>query len=233
MKNLFILLILYVIPFLGKSQNVLSDSTSVDSLYREDQFYFSLTYNILTNKPENLSQSGFSSGLHLGFIRDFPINQKRTFAIGVGLGYAVSTFNHNMLISKVGGGNTEFSILDQSDVNYSKNKFSTHTLEFPIELRWRNSSPTNYNFWRIYTGFKMGYVFAHGTKFKGDIGSLKYQDIKEFNQFQYGLTLSFGYNTWNAHFYYALNPIFDNSAKLDGNTIDVSVAKVGLIFYIL
>lgn len=217
----------------GFSQEVSVDSTTIDTQYREDQFYLSFTYNLLTKKPENLSQSGFSSGLHAGFIRDFPINKKRTFAIGIGVGYAVSTFNQNMLINRDASGNTEFSILDQSDINYSKNKFSTHTLEFPIEFRWRNSTPTSYNFWRIYTGVKMGYVFAHGTKFKGDLGSLKYQNITEFNQFQYGLTLSFGYNTWNAHFYYALNPIFDSSAKLEGNTLDLSVAKIGLIFYIL
>ena len=233
MKKYFLILILLCSSFIMLSQDVVIDTTSIDESYREDQFYLSLTYNLLANKPENLSQSGFSSGLHAGFIRDFPINEKRTFAVGIGVGYAVSTFNHNMLINKDDSGNTEFSILDQSDICYSKNKFSTHTLEFPIEFRWRNSTPTSYNFWRVYTGFKMGYVFAHGTKFKGDLGSLKYQNISEFNQFQYGLTLSFGYNTWNAHFYYALNPIFDSSAKLEGNSLDLSVAKIGLIFYIL
>ena len=79
----------------------------------------------------------------------------------------------------------------------------------------------------------MSYVFAHGTKFKGELGSFKYQDIKEFNALQYGLTLSVGYNTWNAHFYYALNPIFGKSAKLEGESLDMAVAKIGLIFYIL
>ena len=233
MKKYSLILILLCSSFVGLSQDVVIDTTSIDERYREDQFYFSLTYNILANKPENLSQSGFSSGLHAGFIRDFPINKKRTFAVGIGIGYAVSTFNDNMLINKDDSGNTEFLIIDQSDISYSKNKFSTHTLEFPIEFRWRNSTPTSYNFWRIYTGFKMGYVFANSTKFKGELGSLKYKNITEFNQFQYGLTLSFGYNTWNAHFYYALSPIFDNSAKLEGNSLDLSVVKIGLIFYIL
>ena len=34
----------------------------VDSLYREDQFYFAITYNTLVDKPSGLSQRKFSSG---------------------------------------------------------------------------------------------------------------------------------------------------------------------------
>ena len=30
--------------------------TKVDSLYREDQFYFGLTYNLLRQKPQGFSQ---------------------------------------------------------------------------------------------------------------------------------------------------------------------------------
>ena len=58
----------------------------VDSLYREDQFYFSITYNTLIHKPLGLSQSKFSSGLSLGFLRDMPINKNRTIAIASGIG---------------------------------------------------------------------------------------------------------------------------------------------------
>lgn len=50
------------------------DTTQVDQKYREDQFYISLTYNLLSNKPNKVTQSGFSSGIHFGFIRDIPIN---------------------------------------------------------------------------------------------------------------------------------------------------------------
>jgi len=90
-----------------------------------------------------------------------------------------------------------------------------------------------YNFWRIYTGFKFSYMFAHKTKYDGDLGQFKYTDIDEFNKLQYGLTLSAGYNTWNVYMYYALNPIFSNEAKVNGQSLDMNVIKVGLMFYIL
>jgi len=208
-------------------------TTVVDSLYKEDQFYVGMTYNLLVNRPNDINQSGFSSGFHLGFIKDMPINKNRNVAIGIGLGYSGNSFNQNMLINKNDVGNFTYSVLNDTEISYTKNKFSTHMVELPIEFRWRTSTATEYRFWRIYTGLKIGYLFAHTSKFKGDLGSLEFNDDNDFNDFQYGLTLSVGYNTWNIHFYYALNPIFSGNAKLNDDVIDMSAIKIGLMFYIL
>ncbi|MGB5418298.1 porin family protein [Algibacter sp.] len=204
----------------------------VDSLYREDQFYASVTYNLFGKKPSGINQSGFSLGFHLGFIRDIPLNKNRDVAFGIGLGYSANSFNQDLLINKNNANVFEYSIIEDNGT-FSKNKFSTHIIEIPIEFRWRTSTSTNYNFWRIYTGFKFGYVFSNSSKYKGDLGSLKYANNKEFNDFQYGLTLSAGYNTWNVFLYYALNPIFSQDAQLNGEYIDMNAIKIGLIFYIL
>lgn len=227
----FLPIILFIISFqIGFAQKVILKET--DSLYKEDQFYAGVTYNLIGNKPEGLSQSGFSAGLHLGFIKDMPINKRRNVAIGLGLGYSANSFNQNMLISKDNLGNITYSILTDSET-YSKNKFAVHAIEMPFEFRWRTSTPSEYEFWRIYLGFKLGYVFAHTTKYNGDLGSIKFSNINDFNDFQYGLTLSAGYNTWNFHLYYGLNPIFSNDAKLNAENIDMNAIKIGLMFYIL
>ncbi|WP_452220210.1 porin family protein [Lacinutrix salivirga] len=224
-------IILFLLTF--ASLHAQNDSLqSIDPNYKEDQFYVGITYNLLINKINGMSQSGFSSGFHLGFIKDMPVNKQRNKAIGIGLGYSANSFNQNMLINKENGV-VEYSILNKEDIGYTKNKFSMHLLEMPLEYRWRTSTAKDYQFWRIYTGFKMGYLFAHTTKFDGDLGKLKYNDIEDFNTFQYGLTLSAGYNTWNFHVYYALNPIFSDNAKIDGVTLETSAIKVGLLFYIL
>jgi hypothetical protein len=208
------------------------DSTKeVDSLYKEDQFYIGVTYNLLGNKPSDLSQSGFSTGLHFGFIKDMPLNESRDVAIGIGLGYSMNSFNQNMQINKESNGSYSYTILDGN--TYSKNKFSSHLIELPIEFRWRTSTPTEYRFWRIYTGFKLGYAIVNTSKFEGDSGSFKYKNINDFNNLEYGLTLSTGYNTWSIYLYYGLNPIFSNNAVLDGKKMDTNAIKVGLMFYIL
>ncbi|OYX28590.1 MAG: hypothetical protein B7Z06_01150 [Flavobacteriales bacterium 32-35-8] len=230
MKAYLVLIGFIVSSYLGAQDN---NTKIVDSLYKEDQFYAGVTYNLIGNKPNDLSQNGFSLGFHAGFIKDMPINKDRNVAIGIGLGYSANSFNQNLLIVKDDVGNINYSIIDESTVTFSRNKFSQHLIELPIEFRWRTSTPTNYNFWRIYAGFKIGYVFANTTKFKGDLGSFKYTNVDDFNKFQYGLTVSMGYNTWNLYLYYALNPIFSGDAKLNGETIDMNAIKIGLMFYVL
>ncbi|MDO6759904.1 porin family protein [Tamlana sp. 2_MG-2023] len=230
MKHIFIILFLLVNFTFCFGQDVAV--TEVDSLYKEDHFYVGVTYNFVSNRPEGLEQNGFSWGLNLGYIKDMPINKARNKAIGVGLGYATDAYNHNLLVTKNANGNFEYDILDDGS-SYSKNKFSFHLIEVPIEYRWRTSTPTDYAFWRIYAGFKFGYVFSDTSSYKGDLGEYRYTNNKDFNNFQYGLKLSVGYNTWNFHVNYLLNPIFSDKAQLDGGDINMSIIKIGLIFYIL
>lgn len=205
----------------------------VDDRYREDQFYVSLTYNLLGNKPDRVSQQGFSSGIHLGFIRDFPINERRNWAIGAGLGLSSNSHNQNILIDKLSNEEFSYWVIDKDSVSFSKNKFTTYLIEVPLELRWRTSTATEYKFWRIYTGVKFGYVFYSSSKFDGSPGKIRTSNIADLNKLQYGLTLSVGYSTWNAHIYYGLNPLFDKNANVNGQEMDLSSIKIGLMFYIL
>ena len=229
-----ILLLTVLMSCFGMSQNN-EDTTDKSELYknyREDQFYASITYNLLNLKPNDVSQNGFSSGFHLGFIRDMPINERRNVAIGLGLGLSSNSYNQNIAILRSDDKIT-YNIINESEVNVSKNKFTTYLLEVPLEYRWRTSTATTYSFWRIYSGFKFGYVFYNSTKYKSDNGNEKLSSVDDFNKLQYGLTLSVGYGTWNFHVYYGLNSIFDDSAKLDGQSIDMKSLKIGLMFYIL
>lgn len=209
------------------------ESKSVDSLYKEDQFYLGLTYNLIGKKPSGLSQSGFSGGFHFGYTKDMPINKQRNKAIGIGLGLSLNAFNQNILISQNTAGETSFQIINEDEVTFTKNKFSTYMVELPIEYRWRTSTAENYKFWRIYTGFKLGYVFASKTKFEGTPQNITISNSAAFNNLQYGLTLAAGYNTWNFYLYYALNPLFNDTARIDGKVIEANAIKLGLMFYIL
>ena len=227
----YLLYLFLLLPFLSFSQQDKA-LTEVDSLYKEDQFYVGVSYNVIRNKPARFSQNGFSLGFNLGFIKDMPLNKRRNVAIGLGLGYATNSFNQNLLISEGQGGTFNYTILTDG-TTYTKNKFSNHLIELPIEFRWRTSTPTTYSFWRIYAGFKVGYVFHNNIKYRGDLGDFKLVNISDFNNFEYGLTLSVGYNTWNLHINYRLNSVFNNNASLYGEPVDMSAIKLGLMFYIL
>ena len=87
--------------------------------------------------------------------------------------------------------------------SFDKNRFDLYQLELPFELRWRTSTSESYKFWRIYAGFKIGYVFASNSKFNSVDASYKIKIDETLNKFQYGLTCSVGYDNWNLNFYYA------------------------------
>ena len=98
-------------------QTSVKDTTSIDYEYREDQFYISFTYNLLGKKLDGISQSGFSSGFHVGFLRDMPINKKRNVAIGLGLGFSSNSYNQNLLIEKNNDQEIEYSISKKEPQN--------------------------------------------------------------------------------------------------------------------
>lgn len=204
-------------------------NTELDSLYREDQIYFGITYNALKNLPNGVSQNSFSTGFHFGVIRDFPINKRRNVAIGLGFGYSFNIFNQNIKISS--STPTTYTILE--GIDYSKNNFSQHLLEVPLEFRWRTSNSETYKFWRIYTGIKFGYAIASKSIYKGEPVNETHRDLSGLNPWQYGLTMSVGYNTWNGYIYYGLNPIFNSVSSTNLQSIEMNALKIGLIFYLL
>lgn len=208
-----------------------SASGQVDSLYREDQFYLGITYNILRDRPEGVTQNSFSYGLLIGFIRDMPVNRARTLAVGLGFGYALNSYYSNL--RAIQSGDDIQYIIPGAGVSYKRNKLETHMLELPIELRWRNSNPTDYSFWRIYAGMKLGYIVGSRSKYVTSSFKDTFYNTDTDN-FQYGLTLSVGYNAFNLHVYYGLNGLFkDGVLGPEGAPLEMPPLRIGLIYYIL
>lgn len=226
------LLFVFVLPVFSQ-ENAPSENApkmKIDSLYREDQFYFSVALNTLQNKPVGLTQDKFSSGFSIGFLRDFPVNKKRTFAIAPGIGLAYNNYNQNLKIEQLNQVPV-YSIIE-SDVTYDKNRFSQLLVEVPIEFRWRTSTFESHKFWRIYGGFKMSYLLSDKSIYEDANGKIVVSNNDDFNKFQYGTYISAGYNSINIFAYYGLNSLFE-SAKTTSETIDMNSFNVGIMFYIL
>ena len=102
MKQLLLFIVMLFFVEFTFSQEISNTQVndSLDYKYKEDQYYFGITYNSLANMPDGMSQNGFSSGFHVGLIKDMPINKQRNLAIGVGLGYSTNSINHNLLITQ-------------------------------------------------------------------------------------------------------------------------------------
>ncbi|WP_318343940.1 porin family protein [Flagellimonas baculiformis] len=200
------------------------------SRYLEDQFYIGLGYNVLLGKPSGVAQRNLSYNLQAGFIKDIPLNPRRNFGVGLGVGYAVNSYYTNVVATEQAN-TVLYDVMNESD--FKRSKLETHAIEVPFELRWRTSTVEEYKFWRIYAGAKLGYVFSGRSRLVTEDGRDGFAN-KDIEQLQYGLILNFGYNTWNVHAYYGLNPLLKNGTNLQtGESIDFKVLRIGIIFYIL
>lgn len=220
-KQIFLLTLLCGIFQFVYSQEQQEESVYkvVDSLFREDQFYFSVTYNLIAHRPTDFKQYSFSAGLTTGFVRDFPITKNRNWSIAPGVGYAYNDIkqfiNSNEILSSYYGSSENV-----------RARIISHGLDFPFEVRWRNATPTNHKFWRVYAGFKATYLFDATIKIESSTGKEKNNILDDVNRWQYGAYLSFGFNTWNPYIYYGLNPIFKDGSEMRN-------FNLGFMFYIL
>lgn len=194
---------------------------SIDSQYREDQLYVSFSYNLLNNRLTSDSNSLFSGGFSLGYIYDLPFNERRNAGLGIGLGYAYNSYQTSFYMN-----------VGEEDELYQTSSFKTQLIEMPIELRWRTSTASDYNFWRIYCGVKFAYLIHSKSKFKLEEEIIELTNFSALQKINYGLTLSAGYGSWNIFAYYGLNPLFDDISVGD-KKLNVKDFSLGLKFYIL
>ncbi len=229
---LFLLVLLLPQGIMGQDTNIIPEVA--DSLYREDQIYIGFTYNMVSGKPDDIAPSQFSGGFHLGFIRDFPLNERRNVALGIGLGWSIDTYGQNLFI---GDGErpdrSYFQLLDRARIDYDTNRFTTQTLDLPIQIRWRTSTPISYKFWRVYTGLRPSYIYFFKSRFAQQGNLIRNSEVPELQRFNLGAVLIFGYNTFNFNFFYSLNSLFDESAMVNGEALELRTIQVGLTFFLL
>jgi len=232
MKLLFKFLLFFsIVPIFAQETKSLSSIIEVDSLYREDQFYFGFTYNLLINRPKSISQEKFSSGFTAGFLRDMPLNKNRTIAIASGLGLSYNKYFQNLSVLETDQ-SYEYSALETIS-SFSKNKLEQVFVDLPVEFRWRTSTPESHKFWRIYAGFKISYSIYDNYVYVANQVTRKISDNQDLNKLRLGTYLTVGYNTWNFYAYYGITPLFKNSATIYSESIGLNTLNLGLMFYIL
>ena len=196
--------------------------------YREDQIYTGFSFISLDSNNKSFSQRGLSSHFQIGIVRDIPLISSGKFAIGIGLGYSFQNYNSNLIRFNIDEVDPIFIV---NNTLKQKSKINFNFIEFPISLRWRNSSLNDYQFWRVYIGIKFQRNLLSRLKYSSN-------DIKnisdEVNKWNKEVYLSFGYNTWNFYFSYGLNQIMKNLRDQYSNKpFKIKPLKIGLIFYLL
>lgn len=215
--------------YLGYCQDIKTNTpiTEIDSLYREDQFYFGFSFNLMQNKPQSYQSSKISPSFTAGFLRDMPIKKNRTKSIALGLGLTYNKIAHDLIVTENQGK------IEYSTTNFDRNKMELITLDLPLELRWRTSTAESHEFFRIYSGIKLSYLVFSKSKFVSSEKTVVILGNDDLTKLRTSAYIAFGYNTWNGFISYGFSPIFKSSAKLYDETIKLNNLNIGVMFYIL
>lgn len=230
---LFFILVTSLVRSQSLSEEIQTNSKEIDTNYLEDQFYLGITYNLLIDRPSDVSQYNLSRGIHLGYLRDIPLNKPRNIGLGVGLGYAYNLIYTNIQATE-SPSKMLYDIISVSDQKVIKTYYQFHSIDFiPIEFRWRTSTPTSFLFWRVYSGIKISYLFGSNYRLKTETSQSYLTSPDTQHYFDWKAYISFGRGSWNGFIQYGLTPLFKGKTTQNDIPIDMTLVNIGFIFYIL
>lgn len=162
---------------------------------------------------ENLPGVGlktWSPGVNIYYMADY-IFLNSAFSMAVGFGLGSANFRTNAHPTTIVDNNTNMEstalVPFPTGFSYSRNKMSANYLEVPVELRLRTRRRTT---WRLYGGFKGGYLVNFHTKRKDDTGKYKEYNTKFIRKYRFGPHARVGIGKFNFTAFYSLTPFFED-----------------------
>ncbi len=174
--------------------------------------------------PSDIDLRTINQGVGFYAMLNRPI-AKTDFSIALGIGVSSHNFYSDAIpilsrnSANLPDGNTIFETLGNyynKPVAYSINKLNLTYIEIPVELKYKTIAERNKRF-RISVGFKIGYNISNHTKYRGeDVIEMtseqvviKKSNIRNINDWNYGIIGRIGYGRFNIMTYYSLAKIFD------------------------
>jgi len=201
--------------------------------YLEDQLFFNLSYIALRQAHPGITQQGFSHSISYGFIRDIPLNLRRNFGIGIGVGFERNTLYQNLRVSvSENDGSITYALLEPG--TYLNNAFVFKKIIFPLEIRYRNSTADKFRFFRLYAGIMPGYSIGAESHYETEQFSVVYRKLNSLpTRWQWGTYLYVGYGELNGYIYYGLNDLFSPQVQIDGEHYPVYDLRFGVMLSFL
>ncbi len=200
-----------------------------------DRLILELNYTGLANAPEALDVRWFSRGLNFYYTYDFPIGDSKRFSFAPGIGLSFHNYYTNSSIETDSvGAVANFSFFQpiSDDIDFSKNKFNTNSIEIPIELRFRTLPDNSGRSFKLGIGFRGARLLSSKTKYRGPAivdgvsRTVKVKDLQLLNMpdFRYGPSFRIGYGEFSLVGYFALNSIFEPNFGSDIRAFSIGIS---------
>lgn len=232
MKRLYFILFLFSISIGVNAQmtlgnlyvgNTLQDK---DSIPRQDRWVFDISHEQWLTTPKGIENKLYSWGF--AFTRMFEYPFSRNFSLAIGLGVRSLHHYHN-------GSFAQFVRLDNSiadsiipiptTVSYKINKTALNYVDAAAEIRIKAGKTSKF---KLYLGFKGGYLFNQHIKYKDSTFKYKKYHTKGFSDFTFGPTVRIGINNISVFANYLLEPVYKNNTGQK-----IQSCSIGLTFYFL
>jgi len=187
---------------------------------RFDRFNTEFYYNNWTGDLNGVETKYYSIGHSLNFMFDLPFSKTSILGIGIGLGYSHFRIRHDGMFN-LSETSSILNIDPSADDWY--NKTAVNFIEIPFEFRIR--SRTERPKFKIYPGFKVGYLSRISHKWKAYDEKIKITNFTSTRPLHYGPSLRLGLNNIMLYGYYDLATIFkdQDSNKLQVFSVGISI----------
>lgn len=232
-----VLFTLFLVVFNGKFTNAqglfsyFNWTAYSDGPEKVDHIVIDLNWTSMMDMPSSVEQKyhrNIGAGAYL--FHDHPMNKKSTLAWAIGVGFSSFNIHHNatFVYEPLANGTTYTNMIPFADsVKYRLNKHSLSYLEVPFELRIRSMKSSTEerkrsNF-KLYMGFKAGYLFNIHSKYIDDGLKIKLFTFNNKLLYHYGPTLRIGFKKLTLNAFYSLTPLF-----IEGRGVKVHPFSIGI-----
>lgn len=201
-----------------------------DNAERFDRIVVDINFNNWITAPADIKQQPYSVGISAYWFKDIPLGEKSNVAFAYGLGVDHHSVHSNGKIEyDVDADGNTFTNMVPFDLpgGLTINKTVFNYLEVPVELRFRTMNRSReermgFNF-RLYLGFKGGWMMGNHTKYRDDNSKVKVYRLENTMPYRYGPTVRIGFNKIAFNAFYSLTPLFEK-----GKGVEVVPFSIGI-----
>lgn len=231
MKKLITILLLFSSTVYGQGLfEYFKLTADDDGPEKFDRIVVDINFNNWVKAPPGIGQKMYSIGGSFYWFKDIPLGEKSNVAFAYGVGFDYHSVHSNGAFEyDVNPDGSTFTNLKPFKLpsGYTINKAMFKFVEVPLELRLRtmNSSREErmgFNF-RLYLGFKGGYMIGNHTKYRDNTSKVKIYRIENVLPYRYGPTVRIGFNKIAFNAFYSLTPVFE-----EGKGVELIPFSIGI-----
>ena len=205
---------LVILSFTLYAQDEDSDRKPV-KYFSNHQLYVDVYHESWLNAPEHIDFDPLSLGVEIKAVYVLA-GKHSNVCLTTGLSLHTQNLRMNSKPATQDGYTDFYNIPENLD--YAKNKFNITYIDIPIEVRIRSNPNHDRKSYKIFLGFKGGYMLANHTKYIGELPAepevtkkIKEYNIKYILPYRYGLSARIGFGRFSASAFYSLTGLFEEN----------------------